>query len=184
MGQLPLANPGDVVEVFMETAYVVKSVFQCRESVGDRAYEWRWMFLDDGSLLEVSADGHFRYRKHVVLKQGSGPYEELVAQDGALVRFEERVREGSAGRRPVRITIEGKEFRLTSTGTFRAQRFGEEPELIPWRSISPNPQDNVYFGLVETEDEAKVAVGLWTAHVCLSFGQELQPNDLVAVYRK
>ena len=47
--QLAMANPGDVVEVFMETAYVVKTVFQCREMVGNQPYEWRWMFLDDDS---------------------------------------------------------------------------------------------------------------------------------------
>lgn len=182
--QLRNLMPGDVIDVFMETSYVVKTVFLCRETVGERSYEWRWMFLDDGSLLEVSPDGYFRYRRHRLLKQGSGAYEALVAQDGALVRFEERVRSGTVGRRPVHVTIDGKEYRITSTGTVGVRRLGDEPELLPWRSFSSTSEDNVYFGLVETEDEANCALGLWTAHVSLSFGRELEPSDISAVYRR
>lgn len=184
LAQLATLLPGDVVEVWPDGAFVVKTVLLCREAVGERAFEWRWLFLDDGSLIEVSPDGYFRYREHRIHKQGSGLYEELVAQDGALVRFEERVRAGASGRRPVHVTIDGKEYRLTSTGTVAVRRLGDEPEPITWQSFSNNPEENVYFGLVETADEASVAIGLWTVHVCLSFGRPIEPSDVTAVYRK
>jgi hypothetical protein len=162
----------------------VKTTFVCEETVDGNATSWHWTFVDDGSLLEASPDGYFWYKSHQIAKQGSELYEELVAQDGALVRFEERVRAGESGRRPVHVTIDGQEYRLTSTGTVRVQRAGAEPELMPWRSFDQNPDENVYFGLVQTADEANVMLGLWTTHVCLSSGKELAETDVTAVYRQ
>jgi hypothetical protein len=163
---------------------VVRTTFLCEETVDDQAYHWRWMFLDDGSLIEVSPDGYYWYQQHQIVKQGTSLYEELVAQDGALVRFEERVRAGESGRRPVHVTLDGKEYRLTGTGTTRVQRLGAEPALLPWRSFDPKADENVYFGLVQTADESQVVLGLWTAHVCLSSGHELGETDVVGVYRR
>lgn len=182
--QLKNVLPGDVVEVWMEDTYIVKTVFLCREMVGGRMFEWRWMFLSDDSLIEVSPDGYFRYREHRVMKQGTAAYQGLVAQDGALVRFEERVRDGTVDRRPVHVPIDDKQYQLTSTGTVGVRRLGDEPELIPWKSFSSTPEQNVYFGMVDSADEASVAVGIWTAHVCLSFGRELERSDIHAVYCK
>lgn len=182
--QLESLDPGDIVDLWMDGTHLVKTVLLCEEDVGGRAYHWRWMFLDDGSLIEVSPDGYFRYREHRVLNQGTPQYEELVAQDGALVRFEERVRSGTSGRRPVHVTIDDKKYRLVSTGTVQVQRRGDEPDVIPWQSFSRDPEENVYFGMVDVEDDANVVLGLWTAHVCLSFGKELQMSDVSGVYRK
>ncbi|HLH74972.1 MAG TPA: hypothetical protein VKX96_16925, partial [Chloroflexota bacterium] len=137
-----------------------------------------------GSLIETSPDGYFWYQKHQLCKQGSDLYEELVAQDGALVRFEERVRAGVSGRRPVRVTIDGAEYQITSTGTVSVQRLGDEAELIPWASFSKKAEDNVYFGLVNATDESKVGLGLWTVHLSLSFGRELTSTDVTEVYLK
>jgi hypothetical protein len=175
--------PGDVVEIWEGGSLVVKTVFSCQETVDGKSFGWRWTFLDDGSLLEASPDGYFWYRAHQVVKQGTDLYEELVAQDGALVRFEERVREGTSGRRPVEVTIEGKAYRLTSTGTVGVQKTGPDPEPMPWRSFDRNPESNVYFGLVDVADESNVKLGLWTVHVCLSSGRELGETDVTAVYR-
>src|SRR5262249_18451440 len=163
---------------------VVRTTFLCEETVDDRAYHWRWMFLDDGSLLEVSPDGYYLYREHRLVKQGTDLYEQLVAQDGALVRFEERVRAGESGRRPVHVSLDGTEYRLTGTGTTRVQRLGPDPSPIPWQSFSTKPDENVYFGLVQTADESQVALGLWTVHVCLSFGRGLGEADVPAVYHQ
>jgi len=88
--------PGDALAFWAEDNMVVETVFRCQETVDNRPVHWTWLFLDDGSLIEVSLDGHFRYREHRILNQGTGQYEEIVAQDGALVRFEERVREGTS----------------------------------------------------------------------------------------
>lgn len=175
-------RPGDALEIWEEGNFIVKTVYLCRESVGGRTVEWVWVFLDDGSLLEASPDGRFRYREHIVLKQGTGPYEEIVAQDGALVRFEERVRAATSGRRPVHVSLEGREYRLTSTGTVAVDRLGETPDSVPWQSFSDVPGENVYFGLVETDDEDSVGVGIWTAHVGIALGRTFDPSDISEVY--
>jgi hypothetical protein len=36
--------------------------------------------------------------------------------------------------------------------------------------------------LVDIIDEERVGLGLWTAHVCLSFGEEFDPSDITAVF--
>ncbi len=176
--------PGDSLEIWGSGTLVVKTALICQETVDDETTTWHWLFLDDGSLLEASPDGYFRYDRHQVHKQGTSLFEELVAQDGALVRFEERVRAGQSGRRPVSVTIDGTEYRISSTGTVRIQRLGDDCPLVPWQTISKNPDDNVYFGLVSTLDESSVGLGLWTQHLSLSFGKELDETDVTAVYRQ
>ena len=182
--QLAKLLPGDSLDVWGSGTFVVKTALVCSEAVDDETSNWHWLFLDDGSLLEASPDGYFRYKQHQIVKQGTSLYEELVAQDGALVRFEEHVRAGESGRRPVLVTVDGKEYRISSTGTVRVQRLGEACQLSPWQALGNKPDDNVYFGLVETADESNVGVGLWTQHVCLSFGKELSDTDVTAVYRQ
>ncbi len=182
--QLGSLAPGDVVEIWDGGSPLVKTVIDCEETVDGKSYTWRWTFLDDGSLIEASPDGFYWYRTHAIVKQGTDLYEELVAQDGALVRFEERVREGSSGRRPVEATIDGKPYRLTGTGTVRVHQTGPDPDPLPWRSFDRNPDSNVYFGMVDVADESNVKLGLWTVHVCLSSGRELGETDVTAVYRR
>ncbi len=180
--QLESLRPGDVLDLWGEGHRVVSTVLACSETVDERSYDWRWMFLDDATLLEVSPDGTFRYREHRVIKQGAGLYEELVAQDGALVRFERHVRESTSARRPVEVTFEEHTYRIASTGTVKVARIGEEPTLLPWRSFSEAADQNVYFGLVDVEDEDHVGLGLWTAHLCLSFGATFDPSDVTEVF--
>jgi hypothetical protein len=182
--QIARAEPGDAIEVWMENTYLVNTVFVCSERIDDMVTEWHWLFLDDGSLVEVSPDGCFRYRQHEIVRQGSPLYEELVAQDGALVRFEERVREGSSARRPVHVTIEGTEYRIASTGQAHMARQGEPPDLLPWQSTSSDPTRNTYFGLVGVQDEEQVGLGLWTSHICLSLGRPLLEEQVSNVFLK
>ncbi|HEY8475559.1 MAG TPA: hypothetical protein VIN09_01675 [Chloroflexota bacterium] len=184
LAQLDKLLPGDLVIFWGEGERLVRTLFLCREGVMGRTYEWRWLFLDDGTLLEISPDGYYRYRRHLLVKQGTPLYEELVAQDGALVRFEERVRAGVSGRRPVHVTVEDETYRIASTGTVTVERFGAEPDLACWRAFAPDPSENVYFGMVSVADEERVALGLWTTHVCLSFGRPLRAADVDRVYQR
>lgn len=184
LDELFVVKPGDVLDLWMEGSRVVKTLLTCHEEFERHGYEWVWMFLDDGSLVEASPDGYFRYREHQILKQGTALYEELVAQDGALVRFEERVREGSSDERPVEFTLDDHTYRITSTGTVSARRVGDEPSLLTWKSFSLDQQENVYFGLADVADDTQVGLGLWTAHVCVSLGKALEQADVSAIYRK
>lgn len=184
LGELFQVRAADVLDFWMEGPRVVKTVLLSHEQFEGHRYEWVWMFLDDGSLVEASPDGYFRYREHHLLRQGTALYEELVAQDGALVRYEERVRLGTADERPVEFNLNDRTYRMTSTGTVIAQRLGDEPELLTWKSFSADQRQNVYFGLADVTDEAQVGVGLWTAHVCVSLGRALEQADLTAIYRK
>lgn len=184
LAELFQVNPGDAMDFWMEGPRVAKTTFICREEFEGHAYEWRWIFLDDGSLVEASPDGFFRYREHHVIKQGAPLYQEIVAQDGALVRFEEYVRQGTSDERPVEFSHEGRRFRIASTGTVLCRRLGDEPEPLPWKYFSSNLKDNVYFGLAIVGDEEAVGLGLWTAHVCISVGKVLESADVTAIYRR
>jgi len=180
---LKALGPGDALEIWSEGSRIVQTAFDCNEMVSGRIYAWQWLFLDDGTLIEVSPDGYFRYTEHRLQKQGTGLYEELVAQDGALVRFEQRVRDNEVGHRPVQVTIDDRQYRITSTGTVSAHQRGQAPELLPWNAFSAESKENVYFGMVNVDDEEQVILGLWTDHVCLSFGKEFDPTDVTEIYR-
>jgi len=181
---LATLRPGDAISVWGEGDLVVKSVFACAEGIGARRYTWTWMFLDDGSLVEHSADGQWRYTEHQIVPQGSALFSDLVGPGGLLEQFEARVRNDTVGDDPVFITLKERRYRVTSTGTVEATRLGEAPGLGPWVQLVSNPDDNVYFSLVAAHDEAQVEVGIWTTHVCLSFGRPLADSDLTRVYRK
>lgn len=170
--------PGDAVRIGEAAPVEVVSVFVCKELLGGVLTQWRWVFLADGSLLELAPRGTYLYDRHEVLEPGTPRYEELAAQDGALVRFERLVRRGEAGRRQVRVTIHGREYRVAYTGTVTALRLGTEPAPAPWRAFRDDPDANVYFGLVATDDEREVVAGLWTEGVCLSFGRRLEEGDV------
>lgn len=177
-------EPGDAVIFWLKGSRIVDTIFDCSEVIEGRTIRWRWIFLDDGQLLEHSPDGEWLYPDHEIVRQGSPFYEELLAEDGALVRFEERVRAQTSARQPVYVMLRDKRYRITSTGTFGIRRKGKEPSLLPWQTFATEAKDNVYFGLVNSEDEDDGVLGIWTGHVCLSFGQALAPTDIEAVYRK
>lgn len=183
--QLPLLKPGDAVDLWGVGNRVVTTRLDCRETVGNETYNWTWWFLDDQSILEVSADGQFHYARHEIAHQGASLYQTLVAQDGALVRFEERVRDETVARRPVHVTIGETEYRIASTGTFTVvSRLGEQPKPVPWQGIGNRAEDNVYFSLVQSDDENAVILGIWTNHVCLSFGTSIDETSVTEVFRR
>lgn len=175
--------PGDALDLAERPDLLVRTVFHASETIQDLTVEWRWIFLDDGSLLELAPKGRFQYSRHQVQPRGHSLYEELVAQDGALTRFERHVREGSVAERPVHVTLEERRYRVISTGTCLARRLGAEPELAPWRDFQAEPEQNVYFNLVDVDDEASVVLGLWTSDLCLSFGRPLEPGDIRGIRR-
>lgn len=176
-------EPGDAIIFWLKGSRIVQCVYDCSEVLNTGTTTWRWVFLDDGTLLEHSPDGDWLYTDHQIVNQGSALFEELLAQDGALMRFEERVRAQTAGRQPVYVMLKETRYRVTSTGTVAVRRKGTPPALLPWQGFSSN-QDNVYFGLVNPDDEADGVLGIWTNHVCLSYGRALAPADIEAVYRK
>ena len=177
-------EPGDAVIFWVKGSRIVQCIYDCSEVMGGQTTSWRWVFLDDGTLLEHSLDGDWHYTDHQIVNQGSALYEELLAEDGALLRFEERVRAQSSGRQPVYVMLREKRYRITSTGTMAVRRKGSPPSLQPWQAFASNPKDNVYFGLINPDDENDGVLGIWTGHVCLSYGQALEPSDIEGVYRK
>jgi hypothetical protein len=165
----------------------VETVYLCAEPDADDLVRWSWIVLADGRLLEIAPRGCALYEPPRVLARGSGPFLELVAQDGALVRFEERVRSGTWEARPVRLSLDGRRWRVTSTGTVRAQRLGAVPASswgqlgargLPSRHPLPtgrggNEEPDVYFTLAGLHDPYALGLGLWATDICLAFGRRL-----------
>lgn len=179
--RLEAALPGDTLRPAGPDAEprTVETVLLCSETIDGETTQWRWIFLDDRSLVESAPKGAFLYTTHRVLGHRTRRCQELVAQDGALVRFEARVRAGTWARRPVHLTLDGARYRVAYTGTVSAQRLGAEPPLPPWRAFRPDPSKNVYFGLAAADGGPGVVLGLWTDAVCLSFGRPLGPDAIV-----
>ena len=177
-------EPGDAVILWLKGSRIVQVVYDVSEVIEGTTTRWRWAFLDDGTLLEHSPDGDWLYTDHQVVTQGSPLFEELLAPDGALMRFEERVRMQTSGRQPVYLMLKDKRYRVTHTGTMAIRKTGEAPPLLPWQAIASDSKDNVYFGMVNPDDEDDGVLGIWTGHVCLSYGRALAPTDIESVYRR
>ena len=177
--QLGPVLPGDQIGLGGGAPLLVRVALHGSESLSGSLTTWRWLFLDDGSLFEAAPKGCFHYPRHLEVAEGSDLFVELVAQDGALVRFERRVRAGTVGRRHIRVTLEGQPYRVAFTGTAAVQRFGPAPDLAAWRDLRSEPDQNVYFGLIQDADPRQVALGLWTSDVCLSFGERVEPGEVI-----
>jgi hypothetical protein len=147
------------------------------ESLNGRRTEWVWAFLDDGGLLEVAERGRRLYGSHRVLLPGAEAYLQLAAPDGALARFERRVRAGRVELEPTVLTLAGREYRLVATGNASVTRDGPPPTLGAWSALGDDPGENVYFVLADLES-GEEALGLWTRAVCLSFGRALGPDEV------
>lgn len=154
-----------------EMATVV-TVYLCAEQDGEVTTRWSWIVLADGQLLETAPRGCALYTPPTLLRRGSGPFLDLVAQDGALVRFEERVRAGTWVERPVRLLLAGRRWRVTATGTVTAHRIGPAPSS-GWGPIGAGPEQDVYFTLAALNDAAALGLGIWATDICLAFGRRL-----------
>jgi hypothetical protein len=173
--------PGDTISLPSGDRGTVQTVYLCSEPSGDALTRWSWVVLADGRLLEVAPRGCALYDPPQVLTRGSGPFLELAAQDGALVRFEERVRAGTWEARPVRLTLAGRRWRLTSTGTVTSQRLGIEP-ASGWGQLGGRPpgESDVYFTVVGLSDAETLGLGLWATDIVLAFGRRLGDSPAAA----
>ncbi len=185
--------PGDVVSFWDGGDSVVGAVLECREELNRRETVWRWNILDEGKVLETTAEGNTLYERTQILHQSSAEFETLTAdpeQGGVLKAFEARVREGTAARNPTLFEYEGNVYRVVSTGIFDARAIDQTtyPNRDVWRDINPdNPGDNVYFELEPTEDVPEDAsgsevLGVWTTHIALLFGRPLKAGDIQSIY--
>ena len=174
--------PGDSLAVPGGERGIVETVYLCAEPSGDAITRWTWIALADGRLLEVAPRGCALYAAPRVLQRGTGRFLELTAQDGALVRFEERVRAGAWEDRPVRLTLGRRRWRLTSTGTVTAQRLGPVPASA-WSQLGARPptdDPDAYFTFVSLTDPEALGLGLWAADVILAFGRSLGASPRAA----
>lgn len=177
-------KPGDAVSFWDGTDTVVRGSLDCREDLGSRVTEWRWVFLSGGRVLELMPHGQALYDNSAVAYQGDEFYELLVGPGGSLKRFEANVREGIS-HEPVLVEIDGTSYRVRSTGTFAATTVGQLPEdAAVWADASPNASDNVYFKLVRADDadDKDVALGIWTTHILIQRGRTLDRSEITGVY--
>jgi hypothetical protein len=196
--------PGDTISLPPGDRVAVQTVYLCSEPSGDALTRWTWVVLVGGRLLEIAPRGCALYDPPQVLARGSGPFLELAAQDGALVRFEERVRAGTWEARPVRLTLGGHRWRLTSTGTVTSQRLGPVPDSA-WSQLGlretptlPSPSEgegrvgvllplsrragesDVYFTAAGLSDADTLGLGLWATDIILAFGRRLGDSPAAA----
>jgi hypothetical protein len=181
--ELSALLPGDRIIFADGSDRSLSAVYACTEAIAATTTEWRWFFLDDGSLLESAPRGLFRYPRQVDYAPGSALFEELLAQDGALVRFEARVRAGTFEQRPIHVTLEGQRFRLQATGNVTARLFGTAPVSPAWQWLATDPSQNVYFLLRAVEGDA-VVLGLWTESLSLCYGVPIVADDLAVLVRR
>ena len=167
--------PGDTIALPGDERGIVATVYLCSEPGGHDVTRWSWIVLADGRLLEVAPRGCALYEAPRLLARGTGRFLELVAQDGALVRFEERVRSGTWESRPVRLTLGRRRWRVTSTGTVTARRLGPVPE-VGWGQFGARAsaeEPDVYFTFAALTDPDALGLGLWATDVILAFGRRL-----------
>jgi hypothetical protein len=162
---------------------IVECVLQCEEQLGARRTQWRWNLLRGGRMLETAPDGNVLYTSSEVFHQGTAQFEQLTgdpANGGVLKTFEARVRAGTVGSNAVSYDYQGKQLRVSSTGTFAATPLGAPPTGEVWRDVASDPSQNVYFEL-EAPDDTQ-GLGIWTTHVLLLLGEPLKTSDIQAIY--
>jgi hypothetical protein len=179
-------KPGDALSFWDGTDTLVQGSLDCREMVGGRVAEWRWVFLTGDRVLELMPRGQAMYDAGVIAHQGDEFYEMLVGAGGALKRFEGNVREGIA-HEPVLVNVDDVDYRIRSTGTFAATRVGQMPGTGEvWGDVSQNPDDNVYFKLVRADDadDKDVALGVWTTHIAILRGRLIDRSEITGIFAK
>lgn len=176
---------GDAISFIDGSDATVVGSLDCRESIGGRTTDWRWVFLSGDRVLELLPQGQNLYDASALAQQGDAFYELLVGAGGALKRFEGNVREGIA-HEPVLVNIDDVDYRIRSTGTFAATRAGDIPAANAdvWGSVSSNAADNVYFKMVpvDAQDADVVALGVWTTHILVLTGRSLSRGEIRDVF--
>ncbi len=181
---LRTVKKGDAITFWNGTDATVLGRASCRETIRGRSTVWEWIFLSGDRVLEVLPAGMALYDGQAVAQQGSALYEMLVGAGGALKRFEGNVREGIA-HEPVHVDIDETRFRVRATGTFLGQVEGEahDDARDVWSSISGNPDENVYFKMVEDADEegGAIALGIWTSHILILLGRRIARDEVTDI---
>jgi hypothetical protein len=178
-------GPGDALILEDGRDFLVQSAIDCREELEGRVSEWRWLLLDDGSVLEVLRHALNLYDHEEILYQGTPAFALLTGQgdqDGLLRVFEARVRSGNISSMPVLFEHDGKNLQIRSTGTFAAS-FNGVTDAEVWADVSANSGDNVYVKL-EGEDESSLGVAIWTTHIALYTGRALAHADIKGMYSR
>ena len=142
-------GPGDALILADGRDFLVQSAIDCQEELEGRTTQWRWLLLDDGSLLEVLRHVLNLYGRAEILYQGTPPYALLTSQgdqDGLLRVFEARVRAGTVASMPVMYEHGSTTFQIRSTGTFGAH-FNGMTDMDVWADVSESAGDNVYVKL-------------------------------------
>lgn len=181
---LQALKPGDAVSFWDGTDATVRGSLDCREEIGGRTTEWRWVFVSGGKVLELLPQGQNLYDSSALAQQGDEFYELLVGAGGALKRFEGNVREGIA-HEPVLVDIDGVSYRIRSTGTFACTKVGELPEDGEvWSGTSTNTGDNVYFKMVPAEptEGGELALGIWTTHILILTGRKIERHEITNIF--
>ncbi|MCC6173728.1 MAG: hypothetical protein IT305_00355 [Chloroflexi bacterium] len=182
-GSLDGLLPGDGIALPDGERAAVQTLYRCHETIEQVTVVWRWAVLTDGHLLEIAPRGCALYDPPTRIEAKSARFQDLVAQDGVLVRFEERVRDGTWRRRPLQVRFNGRRWRVTSTGTATSRRLGDEPAAC-WRTLGVRDEPDVYFTLAAADDPLALGLGLWTTDICLAFGRRLGSTAAEAGLRR
>jgi hypothetical protein len=176
--------PGDALLLQDGRDFLVQAAVDGLEELEGRSSTWRWLLLDDGSLLEVLRHTMSLYGTPEILYQGTPPYALLTGQgdqDGLLRVFEARVRAGTIAGMPVAYDHGGLTYHVRSTGIFSA-RFNGVTDAEVWSDVSENAPDNVYFKL--DGGEGALALGVWTSHIAFYSGAPLAHADIKGMYSR
>jgi hypothetical protein len=178
-------GPGDALILADGRDFLVQSAIDCEEALEGRTTRWRWLLLDDGSLLEVVHHALNLYARAVILYQGTPPYAMLTGQgnqDGLLRVFEARVRADTIASMPVIYEHGGASFQIRSTGTFSAHFTGMTDADV-WADVSESAGDNVYVKFDAPSSET-LALAVWTSHIAFYTGQVLSHADIKGMYSR
>lgn len=176
--------PGDAMILQDGRDFLVRVALDCEEQLEDHTARWRWILLDDGSLLEVRRQAMDLYGPPDLLYQGTPSFIQLTGgstQHGLLKVYEARVREGTAATLPVLYEHADLQYRIHETGTFRATWNGMTDAEV-WSDVSQNAGDNVYFRLKAVD--GREGLGIWTSHIALFSGAPLTRVDIKGLYSR
>lgn len=177
-------KPGDALILEDGRDFLVQAALDCAEDLGDRRSTWRWLLLDNGSLLEVLRHVMNLYGPPEILYQGTPVFALLTgqgSQDGLLRVFEARVRAETIAGMPVTLEHGGVTYQISSTGTFSATWNGMTDAEV-WADVSQNAGDNVYFK--SQAGDGREALGIWTTHIAFFTGAPLTHADIKGMYSR
>jgi hypothetical protein len=182
-----------VVDFAFDSGSVVESVMRCSEPFGNRRAIWNWVaFFEDGmnrrvKLLEIAPDGNIIFTRVELHHHGQTElFERLTTNPGLLGQFEKLVRDGRSATAPVHCEINGRSYRITSTGHFTVNQ-GEIDRPVLCDAV-PQASDLIYFEMeavdgAENPEERRV-LGIATSHIALYFGRPLENEEVLSIFER